>query len=299
MKSLKRKEPGQPDDGDSSRNQASHLPSPSPPIAQHLVEAIAAATACGGWGDICFLVPKPASERAYVPVFADMRVIQAHKADLLLKYINDNSFETFEAGLQALFKKTSAQQSSAKPISQDVSPSCDRATPQEIPFSLQRRFVPITCAGVPTLQAVLLWLQSGHIKFAPLMTEQFVDAKAEMDDSMETDAVQWTRMMVVSPKAVYKVAHRFGLEGLKELASDAIEAQITPVNALTELFSKFTLKHEEIKEKRLDYVSKHWEEIKDQDKKGLAQIFSESKDFPGAKEVLDILVSRLSIVSHL
>ena len=297
MRALKRKEFGHAEDSHSSIDDAS-IRSPSL-FPSHLVEAMAAATAFGEWGDICFIVPRPASDPGWMTVFADLRMIQAHDANLLLKYINDNTFETFEAGLQALFKKTSVQQLNANPIGQNDSPSCDRAAPQETYFGFRRRFVPITYTSVPTLQAISLWLLSGHVKFRPLVMEQFVDAKAEVDDPMETCAAPCSRMMVVSPKAVYKAAHKFGLERLKELASDAIEAQITPTNALTELFGKFTLKYDEITKLRFNYVKAHWEEIKEQDEKGLAQIFSENKDTPGAKMVLDALVAQLSIVPTL
>jgi len=260
------------------------------------VHAIAAATASGEWGDICFVVQRPAaSERAWALVYAELRVVQAHEADLLLKYINDNTFETFEAALQALNKKT-ARLSPQPHTSAEVRPD------SPLTVGRRRRYVPITTMSATSLRAVLLWLQTGYIEFAPLCIneEQFVDAKAEVDDVMEDGSkwfgsVPWTMKMVVGPKAVYKAANRYGLESLKQLASGAIEAQITPVNALTELFNRFTLKHQEIKEKRLAYVCSHWEEVKVQDEKGLAQIFSENRDTPGAKEVLDILVSRLSI----
>lgn len=271
-----------------------------------IVDAIAFATAHGQWGDVALLVKGQAGDSAYARVFADRRTLRAQGAIALLKYISENAYPTEEAASSTLFQ----------------GPRKSGRAPPAPTSEAQRIFVPVPDIAVTTLRAMLLFIQTGCIEFAAL-SSRFVDAAGYTEDEVEglptpgdfvevaidkipTLPNQHTHegapasnpsMPIASPKSIYRAACRFGLDELKRISEKAFLEHITPINILPELFSRFSLQHDEIKERLLTYTMSHWDDIKAHDRNGLASVFSSRATRPGAREIFNRLLAATSI-SH-
>lgn len=282
-----------------------------------LVEAISAATTCGAWGDVVFLVKSQGGDRAYACLHASIETLQARGANQLCENILQKGHLNFETGLNALYRRNATPHALSLTQAQ-----ADRTASQPRP----RRYYPVRSVAFTTLRAVLVFLQTGHIEFSQLgssitdwQTEsddggeetehvgEIAHAKAQ-DETMDDDddvidgeqpqrPVQWSQSSMTSPKSVYRLARRFGLAELKKMASDAIEEQITPSNILVELFDLFTLRYPEIRKKRVAYAVAHWNEIKVRDKNGLMSILRNCPDATGAEEVFNAIIAQTTISS--
>ncbi|KAJ1017783.1 hypothetical protein NDA16_005100 [Ustilago loliicola] len=265
-----------------------------------LVDAIARATVHGTWGDICFVVLNRTGGSKYACVYGDRTTLQAHGATELLRLVDNNAFPTLEAALRALKYRDAPHL-----------PETEQS---------MRKFVPVCRMAVTTIQAVLLYLQTRYIKFAPLKSanpgsigrlederdeiagdEQFVDAEdmdVEQGDGSHSEQhlVHFSSMITASPKSLYRAACRFGLTELKELANKAIDDDITPANVLGELFGNFGLQNEEMKAKLLAYTLSHWEELKKkQNCKAMVEMFMERGHRIGAQEVIQNIMEHTVI----
>ncbi|SPO30693.1 uncharacterized protein UTRI_05310 [Ustilago trichophora] len=280
-----------------------------------LVEAISAATNFGAWGDVVFLVKSQGGDRAYACLHASIETLQARGANQLCETILQTGHLKLETGLTALYRRNATPHALSLTQAQ-----ADRTAS----YPRSRRYYPVRSVAVTTLRAVLVFLQTGHIEFAQLGTSmtdwqtesddggeetervgEIAHAKAQ-DETMDEDdnvidgeqpqqPVQWSRTSMTSPKSVYRLARRFGLAELMKLASDAIEAQITPSNILVELFDLFTLRYPEIRKKRMAYAVAHWNEIKARDKSGLMSILRNCPDATGAEEVFNAIIAQTTI----
>ncbi|KAI0093021.1 hypothetical protein BDY19DRAFT_902841 [Irpex rosettiformis] len=85
-----------------------------------------------------------------------------------------------------------------------------------------------------TWQALLLYLYNDHIQFAPLRSE---GQKTRQPDPANPSC---------SPKSMYRLASKLGLENLRQQAFAAIESALTKDNIVKELFSDFAWRYPEI-----------------------------------------------------
>lgn len=245
-------------------------PSAAPAVAPaSLIEAIVAATTYGQWGDVCFVVKLSSGDFAYVPFWAKLTVLRAHGAGFLADRIVQSSYGSLDDAIAALRSSTGSQ-SRALTSTNQISNG-------------QRRIYYFAVSNIcaTTMRAILVYLQTGHIEFAPI-TSSISDTEADDcddDASLETfvDVVQEPMPQArgsvahahvstsgaTSPKSVYRAARKYRLAGLCELASIVIDQQITPQNCLAELFGGFSLKNPEVFEKRLTYVLQHWNDIEE------------------------------------
>ncbi|KAH9895073.1 hypothetical protein C8Q73DRAFT_485970 [Cubamyces lactineus] len=63
-----------------------------------------------------------------------------------------------------------------------------------------------------------------------------------------------TSELACSPKSMYRLADKYGLVGLKELAAQNIKSQLTPEVALPELLSRFTARYSQIRTLEIDFI---------------------------------------------
>ncbi len=172
-----------------------------------------------------------------------------------------------------------------------------------------------------TMRGVLTYLQTGHIQFAPLSStlpdmepdnfhdlddagiDNFVDADQE-ESQRDNRTTQPTLLHqpasaipMTSPKSVYRAARKFRLLVLRNLASEAIERQITPANCLVELFEDFSLKIPEMYEKRLSYVLQHWNEIGTQERNSIMQLVASARNRTKANEAFNTIMANTLITN--
>ncbi|GAA5963206.1 hypothetical protein JCM8115_001058 [Rhodotorula mucilaginosa] len=117
-----------------------------------------------------------------------------------------------------------------------------------------------------TMCAVLLYLQSGHIKFAPTRSshalspdELVTKRKAALVEALEEHP---TLPPPVSPKSVYRLAHLLDREELQKMALDSLTSSLTFSGAARELFSPVSLAHNKLRQVVLEFVVKNWKEVK-------------------------------------
>lgn len=65
----------------------------------------------------------------------------------------------------------------------------------------------------------------------------------------------------VSPKSVYRLAHRMGLPALQDLALDAFEERLTVATVATELFGDALVQFQEICEVAMQFAAANWAEV--------------------------------------
>lgn len=117
-----------------------------------------------------------------------------------------------------------------------------------------------------TMCAVLLYLQTGHVKFAPprsshalspdeLVTKRKASHARSLDDSP-------TLPPPVSPKSVYRLAHLLERDELQKVALDSFASCLSISGAADELFSPVSLAYDQLRKVIVDFVVKSWKEVK-------------------------------------
>ncbi|GAA5879092.1 hypothetical protein JCM1840_004524 [Sporobolomyces johnsonii] len=128
--------------------------------------------------------------------------------------------------------------------------------------------VTIVDTAYTTYFAVLVWLATGYISFAPLRSKfgsvdkgakqaraaELVKMVSEIDSQLPTPA---------SPKSVYRLAHLLELPNLVYLALNNFESQLSPANVADELYSDVSCSYEAIRDVALEYVVDEWKEVRD------------------------------------
>ncbi|TKA52492.1 hypothetical protein B0A53_04868 [Rhodotorula sp. CCFEE 5036] len=117
-----------------------------------------------------------------------------------------------------------------------------------------------------TMCAVLLYLQTGHIQFAPIRSSYALppDQLATMHRaSLATSLGEHpTLPLPVSPKSVYRLAHLLERDELQKMALDSFASCLTINSAPDELFSPVSVAYDKLRKTVFDFVVDHWKEIK-------------------------------------
>ncbi|GAA6011349.1 hypothetical protein JCM11491_002753 [Sporobolomyces phaffii] len=124
-----------------------------------------------------------------------------------------------------------------------------------------------------TYLAVLLWISSRFIAFAPLSStfapdEDPFDPASAARTARATAVVELTKKAKaglprpVSPKSVYRLAHLLEMPELAALALANFKAQLTVDGAFHELFSDVSAAYAPVQRVAMDYVLDHWPEVK-------------------------------------
>lgn len=132
-----------------------------------------------------------------------------------------------------------------------------------------------------TFRAVLLYMQTGYIDFAPLSSSTAPRnsfATTTRKDALARDKVKSPRLpYAVSPKSVYRLAHLLQLPALQELALENLASALSVSGAASELFSPVSIAYEEVRKVVRAFVLKHleavcatdaWKEYKDRAARG-------------------------------
>ncbi|BGP12327.1 hypothetical protein JCM10213_003868 [Rhodosporidiobolus nylandii] len=128
------------------------------------------------------------------------------------------------------------------------------------------RQITITQAAFSTYHAVLVYLQTGFVHFAPLSSSfplanpafstrrDFLASKYDEDPSLPVP---------VSPTSAYRLAHLLQLEDLQKRALDAVRSSLTVKGAATELFSDTSVAYEEPRKVTLEFVKDNWAKVRE------------------------------------
>lgn len=130
--------------------------------------------------------------------------------------------------------------------------------------------IPVTETSYTTWLAVLVWTQTRHIAFAPLVSsfraanEDISVARSGRADSFKSlvDAQDPRLPAPASPKSVYRLADLLSLDELKALALANLISQLTPLNAAYELYSDIGTCYPPVRDAVLTFVVDNWREVK-------------------------------------
>ena len=139
-------------------------------------------------------------------------------------------------------------------------PSSDTLTKPDPSF----RLVNIDAAAYTTYHAVLCYLQTGRITFAPLRSsfrlqpDSTVHRNAKISE-LHSDP---SHPLPASPKSVYRLADYLDLPVLAKLALENIKRQITVENVAFEAFGDVAGRFGAVADIELDFVVENWNEVR-------------------------------------
>ncbi|KAL8293424.1 hypothetical protein RQP46_000125 [Phenoliferia psychrophenolica] len=133
----------------------------------------------------------------------------------------------------------------------------------------------VTDAAYSTYRAVVVWIYTGQITFAPI----------------QSSATPKRYPNSVSPKSVYRLAHFLDISDLKTLALAAFKQQVSSANAAVELFSETSRLYEEVQAVLLDFVVQQWSEVKNSDgMQEIERLLEAEEDVPMGATMLKIML---------
>ncbi|BGP46811.1 hypothetical protein JCM10450v2_002659 [Rhodotorula kratochvilovae] len=127
------------------------------------------------------------------------------------------------------------------------------------------RQIIITKTAFSTYSAVLRFLETDFIRFAPLSS-----ACTPVDGSSPPSRADRITELVedepdlpfpVSPKSTFRLAHLLELDRLKRMSLAELRMQLSPSNASAELFDDASVCHENWRKVVLDYVVANWDAV--------------------------------------
>lgn len=136
---------------------------------------------------------------------------------------------------------------------QDSDDEAEQSAPSTPPTAAYR--VEVSETSFKTYQAVLHWLHTGQIHFAPLTSSRYPTTPSA--GRAFTPAA-----LTASPKSVYRLADFLVLPCLVSLTLDSIVRQVKVSNAIEELTSDVSALYEPLQAALLKYVAKNWREVK-------------------------------------
>lgn len=194
----------------------------------------------------------------------------------------------------------------------------------------KRRKVNVIDSAYPTFKALLYFLYTDTIEFAPL-TSSFLPADVTADNLSsatgsnhflssngrsrgrrdvgnlveEMTKAQRKRKAVIeaycernpgkpspcSAKAMYRLADKLDIPDLKKRAQEHIAMSLTVHNIVWETFSGYNTQFPDICDMEIDFLLKHWSQVKRSN--AIKSIFQRSNNLPGIELVLPKLLERL------
>ncbi|GAA5865979.1 hypothetical protein JCM1840_003363 [Sporobolomyces johnsonii] len=137
-----------------------------------------------------------------------------------------------------------------------------------VPF----KTVTIVDTAYTTYSAVLVWIATSYIRFAPLRSKFKSGNSGDKGDKSDKQAraAELNKTFSrsdsqlpppVSPKSVYRLAHLLEIPDLLQLALDNFKSQLSPANVAYELYSDVSCSYEAIRDAALDFVVANWKEV--------------------------------------
>ncbi|PCH43145.1 hypothetical protein WOLCODRAFT_144398 [Wolfiporia cocos MD-104 SS10] len=203
---------------------------------------------------------------------------------------DESEIETLEASSAASQGSESATGSDLNSVSGHPSLTQIEVACQPVPHIRAPRIVVVGAAST-TWEALLFYLHSGTITFAPLTSGGACVRRAFIKNHKRT------RPHLPAPcscKSMYRLANELRLHRLKKLAMDHLRSQLSRRTILAEIFSQFTSRFEEVKNIELEVLRSHWSELVGTP--GLREMLARvvRGDYPHAKEVMADMMQYLT-----
>ncbi|PCH34162.1 hypothetical protein WOLCODRAFT_135535 [Wolfiporia cocos MD-104 SS10] len=142
-----------------------------------------------------------------------------------------------------------------------------------------------------TWEALLYYLYTGIITFSPLRPR---NATTCVDEDMWYHADGADEPAKPSCRSIYRLATKLELHGLRRIALQYLQSQLTPQTLLTEVFSEFTARYAEVKEMELALVVQYWDILKSSSAFKEKMVEVTSGKVPHAAEILSEIMLRVS-----
>ncbi|GAA5895026.1 hypothetical protein JCM5296_000940 [Sporobolomyces johnsonii] len=143
------------------------------------------------------------------------------------------------------------------------------------------KMVTVVDTAYTTYFAVLVWVATGYIRFAPLRSKfrsdnmwgfaslcsKFMSGDTGDDQARAVELKKvFSRSspqlpLPTSPKSVYRLAHLLELPQLLQLALNNFKSQLRPANVAYELYSDVACAYEAIRDAALDFAVTNWKEV--------------------------------------
>ena len=124
------------------------------------------------------------------------------------------------------------------------------------------REIIITSTCYTTYRAILLYIQSGFISFAPLSSYRAPIPAGNRPYQVQSNLQQTPPTIPTSPKSLYALAHLLEMPSLQSMALDEIRRNVALDNAATELFSETSALYDGVRDVLLDFVVRNWPQVK-------------------------------------
>ncbi|KAL8289996.1 hypothetical protein RQP46_002935 [Phenoliferia psychrophenolica] len=122
--------------------------------------------------------------------------------------------------------------------------------------------IEITQSTYTTYKAVLCWIYTNHISWAPLASSFTGTSTARRSNAVRKATQQRPKLPTpASPKSVYRLAHLLEIPALQRLALDELKSQLTVANAAAELFSQTSGRYDDVLKVVLAYVKENKGEV--------------------------------------
>lgn len=162
------------------------------------------------------------------------------------------------------------------------------ATNQPSPIPFHR--IVVKEVAYTTYVALLVWIQSKHIEFAPL-TSTFLshpeNRLAKIISAAKNDPLLPSPP---SPKFVYRLAHILEIPELEQLALSSIGRQLTAENVALELVGDVSRHYPEVQEMCMDFAVKNWKAVKESEAMREIERRMEADELPGGNGVAIVLL---------
>jgi hypothetical protein len=123
--------------------------------------------------------------------------------------------------------------------------------------------IKITETAYSTYRALLTWLNTSHMPFAPLVSSFAPSSTPSRKDHLIARLSDEPSLpLPVSPKSIYRLAHLLDLPSLQQLALDNLKTQLTIKNIAEELFGDVAHVYDEVRAVELEFAMMNWAEVK-------------------------------------
>ncbi|BGP12389.1 hypothetical protein JCM10213_002006 [Rhodosporidiobolus nylandii] len=147
--------------------------------------------------------------------------------------------------------------------------------------------ITVTQAAFSTYHAVLVYLQTGFIHFAPLSSSFASSATSTRRDFLSSKHAKNPSLpLPVSPKSAYRLAHLLGVRDLQRHCLTAISTSLKPEMVAAELFGETASCYDAIRGALIDYAVENWLAVRNSAEWRKITRKMKGEEVPGATAIL-------------
>ncbi|KAH9890616.1 hypothetical protein C8Q73DRAFT_793054 [Cubamyces lactineus] len=119
-------------------------------------------------------------------------------------------------------------------------------------FGKGQSIIQIPSVAYRTLSACIFYLYTGKVNFLPLRSQGMSARQFALFTSSDSGAPP------CSPKSMFRLAESYGMTSLQDVAYKAIIERLTPENIVTEAFSRYFSRYDQLREHAVSYLMQHY-----------------------------------------